>query len=96
MEFKIDSIVLRKPEEKDANGFIDICSEKETMRYYGVSGADIDTHEKAMGQSNGVILFFSRTAEDGSLQSMEKTSISVISVFITIRKRIRKSKSDFV
>lgn len=50
MEFKIDSIVLRKPREEDANGFIEICSEKETMKYYGVSGAEIDTHEKAMSQ----------------------------------------------
>lgn len=50
MQFKIDSIVLRKPKEEDANGFIEICSEKDTMKYYGVSGADIDTYEKAMKQ----------------------------------------------
>lgn len=37
MEFIIDSIVLRKPEEKDAEGFIEICTEKETMEYYGLS-----------------------------------------------------------
>ncbi len=48
MEFKMNSIVLRKPKEEDARGFIDICSERETMKYYGISGADIDTYEKAV------------------------------------------------
>jgi [ribosomal protein S5]-alanine N-acetyltransferase len=52
MEFKIGSIILRKPKIGDVDGFIDICSEKETMKYYGIAGAFIDTKEKAIEQIN--------------------------------------------
>lgn len=50
MQFKVDSIVLRKAREEDAYGFLDICSDKDAMKYYGVSGADIDTYERALKQ----------------------------------------------
>ena len=52
MEFKIGSIVLRKPKIEDINGLIEICAEKETMKYYGVAGAGIKTKEQAMEQIN--------------------------------------------
>jgi ribosomal-protein-alanine N-acetyltransferase len=52
MEFKIGSIILRKPKMDDIDGFIEICSEEETMKYYGTSGALIDTKEKAIEQIN--------------------------------------------
>lgn len=45
-----DTIALRAPEDRDAQGFIDICSEPETMRYYGTAGADIRTHDDAIAQ----------------------------------------------
>lgn len=52
MEFKIGSIILRKPKMDDVDGFIEICSEEETMKYYGIAGAFIDTMEKAIEQIN--------------------------------------------
>lgn len=50
MEFIIDSFRLRKPKLEDVNGFIEICAEKETMKYYGVAGACIKTKEEAISQ----------------------------------------------
>ena len=38
MEFKMGSIILRKPTIDDVDGFIEICSEEETMKYYGIAG----------------------------------------------------------
>lgn len=50
MEFNIGSIKLRKANSTDVEGFIEICSEKDTMRYYGTGGADLHTKEKALEQ----------------------------------------------
>lgn len=50
MEFNVGSFRLRKPGYEDADGFIEICSEKETMKYYGIAGASIDTVQKANEQ----------------------------------------------
>lgn len=47
-DYKIFS--LRKPKIEDAGGFIDICSDKEVMRYYGCEGAFIYTFEDAKKQ----------------------------------------------
>jgi ribosomal-protein-alanine N-acetyltransferase len=52
MEFILGSIKLRKPKIEDIKGFIEICAEKETMKYYGVAGACIKTKEEAIEQIN--------------------------------------------
>lgn len=52
MEFLLGSVKLRKPRLDDVQGFIDICAEKETMKYYGVEGACIRTREEAIAQIN--------------------------------------------
>jgi ribosomal-protein-alanine N-acetyltransferase len=62
MEFKIGSIILRKPTLDDADGFIEICKEKETMKYYGIAGAQIDTKEKAINQINWCNSLFSNNS----------------------------------
>lgn len=48
--FDLINIKLRKPTYDDGNGFIAICAEKETMRYYGVAGANIATKVQAKNQ----------------------------------------------
>lgn len=48
--FDLINIKLRKPTYDDGNGFIAICAEKETMRYYGVAGANITTEAQAKNQ----------------------------------------------
>ncbi|KAB8140346.1 GNAT family N-acetyltransferase [Chloroflexia bacterium SDU3-3] len=50
MNIHVDTITLRAPEDRDAQGFIAICSEAETMRYYGAAGANIRTHDDAIRQ----------------------------------------------
>lgn len=62
MEFKIDSIILRKANPTDTNGFIEICSQKETMRYYGTGGSGIDTEEKALSQIEWCNSLFNQNA----------------------------------
>ncbi|MBP8082767.1 MAG: GNAT family N-acetyltransferase [Spirochaetes bacterium] len=52
MEFILDSYKLRRPVINDAEGFIEICSEKETMKYYGTEGSQIRTISEAIEQIN--------------------------------------------
>lgn len=52
MEFLLGSIKLRKTKLEDIRGFIDICAEKETMKYYGIAGACIKTQDDAIAQIN--------------------------------------------
>ena len=48
--FDLINIKLRKPKYEDCNGFISICSEKETMKYYGNAGSNITTEIQAKNQ----------------------------------------------
>ncbi|HJO91788.1 MAG TPA: GNAT family protein [Victivallales bacterium] len=50
MIFDLGKVILRKPKIKDRNGFIQICAEKETMKYYGLSGSSIKTEEQAQNE----------------------------------------------
>jgi len=52
MEIFLDSFKLRRPVINDAEGFIEICSEKETMKYYGTEGSQISTINEAIEQIN--------------------------------------------
>ncbi|HJO96172.1 MAG TPA: GNAT family protein [Victivallales bacterium] len=59
MTFNLGNIILRKPKLEDTNGFIQICAEKETMKYYGISGAFIKTKEQAKNQIDWCLRQFS-------------------------------------
>jgi [ribosomal protein S5]-alanine N-acetyltransferase len=50
MTFEFGQFALRKPQPEDANGFIEICSDAEAMKYYGIPGATIRTVEDAKSQ----------------------------------------------
>jgi [ribosomal protein S5]-alanine N-acetyltransferase len=62
MNFDLENIVLRKPKLEDMNGFIQICAEKETMKYYGISGAFIKTEEQAKAQIDWCLEQFNQNA----------------------------------
>jgi ribosomal-protein-alanine N-acetyltransferase len=62
MAFEFGLFALRKPQPEDASGLIEICSDPEAMRYYGVPGAFIRTIEDARSQIDWCIDLFEKNA----------------------------------
>lgn len=58
----LGDLVLRKPKDSDAHGFIRICSDRDAMRYYGIAGSDIKTPEDAQEQIDWCNSLFGKNA----------------------------------
>ncbi|MBN1620035.1 GNAT family N-acetyltransferase [candidate division WOR-3 bacterium] len=81
---------LRKPKSEDAGGFIDICADKEVMRYYGCEGAFINTFEDANKQIDWCNKQFENNAGKWIIVEQEKdTYIGDIGFFNFVEEHRR-------